>query len=155
MKNILLAVLFLVVLPVLMVGQTSGNTGNRQKGSDEQAVRQMINDLIAALSRNDVSALDRIYADSYTFTSDAGVMTTKAERLAALKSGDLKYESISFDDVSIRMYGNAAVATFRVMSKLASNGQNINGKFRTTATFVKLNGRWQEVAAQSTPAGGE
>ncbi len=152
MKRILLSVAMLIALPALVLCQTNRND-TKPKGGDEQAVRQMLNELSAALGRNDTAALDRIYADSFTFVGDTGVMTTKAQRLAAFKSGDMKYESISFDNVNVRMYGKTAVATFRVTSKLKTNGKDAGGQFMTTATFVKMNGRWQEVAAQSTRIG--
>lgn len=154
MKRILLSVAMLIALPALVLCQTNRND-TKPKGGDEQAVRQMLGELSAALGRNDGAGLDRIYADSYTFVGDTGVMTTKAQRLAAFKSGELKYESISFDDVNVRMYGNTAVATFRVTSKVKTNGKDAGGQFMTTATFVKMNGRWQEVAAQSTTIAGQ
>ncbi len=148
-KRILLATAMMIALPALILCQTNGKNANK-RGGDEQAVRQMLDELSAALGRNDGAGLDRIYADSYTFIGDTGVMTTKAQRLAAFKSGDMKFESISFDNVNVRMYGKTAVATFRVTSKLKTNGKDAGGQFMTTATFVKMNGRWQEVAAQST-----
>ena len=149
MKRILLSIAMLIALPALVLCQTNRNT-TKQKGGDEQAVRQMLGELSAALGKNDTAALDRIYADSFTIVGDTGVLTTKAQRFAAFKSGDLKFESISFDDVNVRIYGKTAVATFRVTSKVKVNGKDAGGQFMTTATFVKMNGRWQEVAAQST-----
>ncbi len=145
MKLIILTIAIMIALPALIICQT-----NVKSGGDEQAVRKVLNDLEAALGKNDRAGLDRIYADSYTFTSEKGVMTTKAQRLDAFKAGELKYEYMKFDDVNVRMYGDTAVATFTVRNKLIAMGQSTEGTFRTTATFVKKNGRWQEVAAQSS-----
>ena len=125
-------------------------SGANQKGNDEQAVRQLLNEVSAALGRADTAALDRIYADDYTLVNESGVLTTKAPRLAAIKSGELKYESVGFDEVNVRLYGNTAVATYRVTSKGQSKGQEIGGQFRATSTYVKIKGRWQLVAAQVT-----
>lgn len=141
--------LMVVVIAIAAVSAAFG-----QMNKDEQGVRQVINDLTAALRSNDTAALERIYADDYTFVGDTGVLTTKAPRLAAIKSGELKYESISFDDMNVRLYGNTVVATFRVTSKGQSKGQDLGGQFRVTATFVKMKGRWQEVAAQTTRIAG-
>ncbi len=151
-KRILLAIAMMIALPALILCQTNGKNANK-KGGDEQAVRQVINDLAAALGSNDTAALDRIYADGYTFVTDTGVLTTKAQRVAAFKSGELKYESISFDDVNIHIYGDSAVATFSVTGKFAPGVKSLGGKFMTTATFVKIKGRYQEIAAQSTRIG--
>jgi ketosteroid isomerase-like protein len=145
----LLIVAMLVAASSLVFNQTTRSSAN-QKGNDEQAVRQLLNDISAALTRNDTAALDRIYADDYTLVNESGVITTKAPRLAALKSGELKYESVSFDDVNIRLYGNTAVATYRVTSKGQFKGQEIGGQFLATSTYVKMKGRYQLVAAQVT-----
>lgn len=122
-----------------------------QKGEDEQAVRQVIKELAAALGNNDAAALDRIWADGYVFISATGVLTTKAQRIAAVKSGEFKYESISVDDVNIHLHGDTAVATFLVTSRFQSNEKSSGGKFKTIGTFVKRKGRWVEVSAQLTP----
>ena len=148
MKRTLL-VLALVAVSSLVLGQPARG-GATPKGNDEQAVRQVLNDLAVALGKNDTAALDRIYADNYTFVGDNGMIMTKAERMAAFKSGELKYESISIEVVSLNMFGNTAVAVTRITSKFAPGLKFTDGKFITTATFVKIKGRWQLVAAGNT-----
>jgi len=151
-KRILLAVAMLVVLPALVICQTTRSNANK-KGGDEQAVRQTLDELVAALRNNDTAPLDRIYADDYTFVGDTGMIMTKAQRIAAFKSGDLKYESISHEVVSIHLFGDTAVAVTRITTKFAPGGKFSDGKFITTTTFVKIKGRWQLVAAHNTRTG--
>lgn len=148
MKHILLTVVLLIVLPALAISQTSGKNAN-QKG-DEQAVRQTLNELAVALGKNDTAALERIYADDYTFVGDTGMIMNKAQRIAAFKSGDLKYESISIDVASLHLFGDTAVAITRITTKFAPGLKYTDGKFITTATFIKIKGRWQLVAAGNT-----
>lgn len=151
-KRMLSAVALMLVLPSLILCQTNGKNADK-KSSDEQAVRQTINDLAAALGKNDTAGLDRIYADDYTFVGDTGMIMTKTERIAAFKSGDLKYESVSIEVVSIHLFGDTAVAVTRITSKFAPGVKFSDGKFITTATFVKIKGRWQLVAAGNTRVG--
>ena len=47
----------------------------------------MIERYKTALTKKDTAALERIWADDYTFINASGVVLTKAERLANLKSG--------------------------------------------------------------------
>jgi uncharacterized protein (TIGR02246 family) len=148
MKRTLLAVVLVAVSSFVLSQPT--RSGASQKGNDEQAVRQVLNDLAAALGKNDTAALDRIYADDYTFVGDNGMIMTKPERMAAFKSGDLKYESISIEVVSIHLFGGTAVAITRISTKFAPGLKYTDGKFITTATFVKIKGRWQLVAAGNT-----
>ncbi len=153
MKRILIVALLVAVSSFVFIQPT--RTSANEKGNDEQAVRQLLNQTSAALSRNDTAALDRIYADSYTLTNENGVLLAKAPRLAAIKSGELKFESVVFDEVNVRFYGNTAVATYRVTSKAQSKGQAIGGQFRSTVTLVKIKGRWQLVGAQTTRIAGQ
>lgn len=151
MKQILLAIAMTLALPALILCQTNGK--NAGKKGDEQAVRQTLNDLAAALGKNDAAALDRIYADDYIFVGDTGMIMTKAERIAAFKSGDLKYESINIEVMKIHLFGDTAVAITRITTKFAPGLKFTDGKFITTATFVKIKGRWQLVAAGNTRIG--
>ena len=158
MKQILsiLSVLFAVMLlSGKSVAQDPTKVDSKHNKDDEQAVRRLLNELYAALGRNDAAALDRIYADDYTLVNESGVLTTKAPRLASIKSGELKYESVSFDELNVRLYGNTAVATYHATNKVQFKGQDIGGQFRVTVTLVKIKGRWQVVAAQVTRITGQ
>jgi len=154
MKRIFLIAAMLIAASSLVFGQKTNNKAN-QKGNDEQAIRQLLNDLNAALGRNDTAALDRIYADDYILVNDSGALTTKAARLAAIKSGELKFESVSSDELNVRLYGQTAVATYRATSKVQFKGQDTGGQFRVTLTLVKKKGNWQIVAAQNTRITGQ
>ena len=65
------------------------------------------------------AALERIWADDYTFINASGAVLTNAERLANLKSGATKLGTIEMDpDMKIRVYGgDVAVAINRVTLK--------------------------------------
>ena len=159
MKRILLIAVIVIAASSLALGQKPDKTTDKSKpvgekvaasSSVEQAVQQRLNELNTALGSNDTVALDRIYADDYTLVNMAGVVTTKAQRLAAIKSGELKYESVSVDEVNIRSYGDTAVVTDRATVKLQDKGKDLSGQYRVTLTFVKIKGAWQLVAAQNT-----
>ena len=155
MKRVLLTMAITLALPALILCQTSDKNAGK-KGGDEQAVRQTINELAAALGRNDLDALDRIYAADYMVTNENGEMSDKATRLAAIKSGALKFESVVFSEINVNVYGDAAVARFRGTSKVQSSGaQPLGGDLRVTTTLVKTKGRWQIVAAHVTRANGQ
>ena len=115
--------------------------------NEEQALRQVISDLQKALQTANATELDRIYADSYIFTGVDGVMSTKAQRMSSIKSGKLKYKSLILQNVNIKMYGDAAVATFNGEAKFEPGNEKLDGKFVTTATFIKSNGHWIQVAS--------
>jgi len=115
--------------------------------NEEQVIRQVIGDLQKALQEGNADALDRIYASSYIFTAVDGTMSTRPQRIAAIKSGKLKYKSLSIENVKIKIYGDAAVATFNGEARFAPGNENLDGKFVTTTTFIKSNGHWMQVAS--------
>jgi len=105
---------------------------------------------IAFENNSTANTLDRLWASDYSFTNPGGVVMTKAQRLASLRTGDLKLESYSRDEETIRTYGTAAVVTYRSTVIGHKTGVDIGSKRRVTTVLVKKNGRWQVVAQQST-----
>ncbi len=154
MKHILLVVI-LSAASSFALGQMSRSSANRIS-NDDQAIRQFFNELAAALARNDVAALDRLHSDDFTLVNLSGAVISKAQRLAPIKSGDLKYESFSYDEVNnIRRYGNMAVATARGTWKAQVSGQTHDQQARVTFTLVKTQGHWRVIAAQATAIAGK
>ncbi len=122
----------------------------------EQEVRQTIEKYRTALLQHDAATLERIWADDYTFTNGAGETHSKAERLANLKSGATSLDSISEEeDMKVRVYGNAAVATSRVTIKGQYSGKQTSGQYRSIHVWVKGTAGWQLVANQLTRVAAE
>jgi len=146
MKRILTIAILAMAMSSLALAQTSDKKA-APSSKAEQEVMKVLDEIIEALGRTDVAALDRLYADDYIVTQSFGV-TSKAQLMDAFKSGRLKYTSCSGKDRSVRVYGNTAVAT----GILTLKGQNPNGDFtiyaRTTGVWVKQEGRWRLVASQ-------
>lgn len=139
----------LAIVPAPAAAQTKAKYTDH-KGSAEQAVRQTLDELYTALNRNDVTVLDRIYADDYALINESGERTAKTQRLAAIKSGEMKYASLSFVDPAIKVYGDSAVATYRANVKGTSKGNDVGGHVYVTTVFIKTKGQWRLVAAQAT-----
>lgn len=140
MRRLLLAAAVLVFAVPTAFGQAS----------DEQAVRRTLDELMAALSRNDADAAGRIYADDYAIGLEDGSSTTKSQRLAAMKAGELKYQSLVFDDLKVRQYGDAAVANYRVTGRSAGRAGERDINSRAMVMLVKRDGRWRVVSSQLT-----
>lgn len=112
----------------------------------EQALRKLVSERDQAIQKADTAAIDRIYADDYIATSATGLVRTKAQVMEDLKSGAIKLESISSDDIEVRVHGDTAIVTGRMTSKGTDRGREISGQRRFTQVYMKKNGRWQIVA---------
>ena len=113
----------------------------------------MIEQYKTALTKKDTAALERIWADDYTFINASGVVLTKAERLANLKSGATNLGTIEMDpDMKIRVYGgDVAVAINRVTLKGQDSGKTTSGQFQSSIVFAKTPTGWQLICNQITP----
>ena len=150
MKSLLVAALIsFVALPVAL----SQTPSSAETKTAEQEVRQMIEQYRTALMKGDTAALERIWADDYTFINASGAVLTKAERLANQKSGATKLGSIETDpDMKIRVYGgDVAIAISRVTIKGQYSGKATSGQFQSSIVFAKTPTGWQLVCNQITP----
>jgi ketosteroid isomerase-like protein len=150
MKPLLLAALVSLIALPLAFSQTPSSTDNK---TAEQEVRAAIEQYRTALMKGDTAALERIWADDYTFINASGAVLTKAERLANQKSGATKLGTIETDpDMKIRVYGgDVAVAISRVTIKGQYSGKATSGQFQSSVVFAKTPTGWQLVCNQITP----
>ena len=140
MKYISTAALVIMMATVSAMGQEA-----------ERELRQLEDKIADAVVRRDIAFVDRVWAEEFVYTGVRGEVKTKTDILAELKAGDLRFEVLKFDDVRVRVYGDAAVATGRATTKGRSKQGEISGEFRYTRVYVKRRGAWQLVAFQGTP----
>ncbi len=143
---IILALAIAVCHPAL--GQTAANKNPNSKAVQE--VLKVHKEYDEAIVRQDAAAYERLLADDFTYTTPDGQIASKAQEIAIAKSGDIKFESSQTDEVKVRVYGDAAVVTSRYTAKWSYKGRAFSETGRSTATFVKRNGRWQVMADHSS-----
>ena len=69
-----------------------------------------------AMVQNDPEAIGRFMADDWTIIGSDGTISDKAAFLGLIRSGMLSHEVMFSDDITVRMYGGAAVITARGVS---------------------------------------
>lgn len=141
--------LFIAVLVLteasMGVAQEQSARGSQETGVQE-AISKLDNERIQAQIHADATALDRIYADDFIGVGPSGTVRTKPQVLSDFTSGDLKFQSITTDDVQVRVYENTAVETGRSIMIGQDKGQTVPRDTRFTRVWVKQQGRWQLVA---------
>ena len=97
-------------------------------------------------------ALDKLYGDNYMLVDLDGSVKTKAERLAELRSGSVKFESVSADEINVRVNpeGNGAVSIAHATVKSTNKGVATEGQVRVTTVWSKTKDGWKAVSAQAT-----
>jgi len=138
-----------VAVAGLWIVSSAGIAAGRS-AADEGKLLALDEEVGEALVRRDLEALDRLLADDYRFTSPAGVVTTKAERVGAIRSGELVYKSTVHRDVEVRLHGRVAIVLGRADSTVVAAGRETSGAYRYLSVWVRDRGSWRAVATQST-----
>ena len=113
-----------------------------------QQIKDLEQHWLDGLKKPDFAALEAILADDFTLTGPDGKVVGKDQFIQALKDGGLKIDSIDNSDVKIRIYNDAAVAVGKTTIKGNLGGNDIGGDYCFTDTFIRKDGKWQEVAGQ-------
>ena len=116
----------------------------------EKEVARLSQQVYEAYVKADTSFLDGALADDWMVIRPRGETSDKAQLLKELKDGTVKYEALDESDVKVRVYGDAAIVTGRLQSKVKRQGQEVGGPARYTQVFVRQGGKWRCVATQVT-----
>ena len=114
------------------------------------AVKQVAEGWYDAAVKQDRTALESLLADDLVYTHAGGQVQSKSEYIAGVMKGPPHYESMTYSDMKIRLYGNTAVLTAFADVKLTNQPLF---RVRTLHVYVENNGHWQLVAHESTRVG--
>ncbi len=103
-----------------------------------------------AVLASDVQALDRLWHENYRQVTWTGDLRTKLYRLAVFREGLAKYQSITNEDVEVRIFGDTAVVTGLTTRKGKEGKYDVSGVFRFSRVWIKQEGRWQAILLQYT-----
>jgi hypothetical protein len=89
-------------------------------------------------------------AEDLQYAHAGGQVQNREQYIAAVTHGPARYESLTFSDMNIRLYGKVAVLTAFVDVKMVGRD---SFRVRTLQVYVENNGQWQMAAHQSTRLG--
>jgi ketosteroid isomerase-like protein len=102
-----------------------------------------------ASNRRDRAALARYIAEDCLFSTDDGVVITKAQYLEHMGKLPIEYDhSTNPREFVVRLHGNTAVINFRTTAHEQFGDTDIIGQQRRTETWLKQNGSWVLIAIQ-------
>ena len=127
-----------------------GAFAQQKSTGDEAALKALELKWDAANVKGDTATLTTIFADTFISTNAEGKTRTKAEVLAHVRSGDVKYETSKVDDMKVYLYGDAAVVNGRWAGKFTEKGKPMNTTERFTDTYIRQTGQWKCVASQGS-----
>jgi ketosteroid isomerase-like protein len=138
-----ITVLMACLLATPVASAQGQESGKAEAGSAEEQIKALEAATIKALVKADTTSIENYYADDAVIIRRTGLPVTKAQDIAALKSGALKFDSYDVREQKIRIYGNVAVVNLLSSAKGLNLSQSFNGDFRVTRIWVKLKGNWK------------
>ena len=145
MKVMLVVSAVIVALVPVAFGQKQSARRTQTENVAEK-IRRLDAERIQAQIHADAVALDRIYADDFIGIGPSGTVRTKPQVLADFTSHDLNFQSITTDEVRIRVYGNTVVETGRSTMVGQDKGKVVPRDNRFTRVWVRRQGQWRLVA---------
>ena len=139
-------VVALLLVSAALTAQQRENHSRAQQPSVEQIIRTLDTERIQAQIHADAAALARLYADDFIGVGPSGTVRTKPQVIADFTSGALKFQSITTNEVQVRVYGNTAVETGRSTMQGQDKGRPVPKETRFTRVWVKKQGHWLLVA---------
>lgn len=139
----------LLMLTFLISGSAHAQgTGASKQDATEDTKQQVLkseDQLNQALRINNADLLGSMCTDELAWTNASGVLLSKTQMLADLRSGKQKNNSIEHQDIRLHVYGTTVVVTGLSTSTYLYNGKTFVGSRRFTNVWLEQGGRWMLV----------
>jgi ketosteroid isomerase-like protein len=122
--------------------------------STDEQIRNLDRRWADAEVRGDVAALEALTTEDFTLVGPRGFVLNKHQWLDRYRTGALVTRSLSWEDVEVRDYGDAAVAVGCHTQQAAYDGHPADGAFRSTHIAVVSEGQWLLAGVQLSPISG-
>ena len=104
-----------------------------------------------AILTGNVAAMDSLLAKDYIAITANGMLQTRDEALASLRSGGLHFKSLEITDRKVRFYGNTALVTSRAEVRGSTPEGDLAGSYRYTRVYVRdAGGVWRIVSFEAS-----
>ena len=103
-----------------------------------------------AVESKDTKALDMLLAPTFVAVEIDGSVSSKSEFLAGIKAPEYQPTQAVNEQISVQVYGNAAVVVGIFRIKGIEKGKPYVHRERFTDTWIKRDQGWQCVASQAT-----
>lgn len=119
------------------------------EGPDEAAVGQQVEALRVAMLKADKAAFEQLCAAELSYGHSGGRIETKAEFIAGSTSGKSTWNTIDFNDRTVRVAGPTAVARFMLVGQTLSEGKTTDIKIGVLTVWAKQGADWKLLARQA------
>jgi ketosteroid isomerase-like protein len=122
-----------------------------QCSSDAETIASIEQGLAKAWLTRDRAAIDAVLAPEWSVTDAAGQVLSKDQVMQeTFGSSERRIEAMAIDDLRVRVFGDAAIATGRTRATGSYRGTSATVVLRFTDVFVRRDNRWRVVASHAS-----
>ena len=137
--------------PVAWMSVDSQQMPKGQQHESRHEIDQLEDAWRNAILKSNLATMDRLLADDYLAITASGLVQTKAQTLANLKSGRMHLASLNISDRKVRFYGRTAVVTSLAAMQATTGESDISGNYRYTRVYVRDSaGNWKIVSFEAS-----
>jgi ketosteroid isomerase-like protein len=145
------ATLLLALSLVAGLAQPKAGMPRAERHESKHEIDQLEQTWRDAILQRNVQAMDALLSDDYIAITANGMLQSKEQTLANLKSGVLHVDAIDFSDRKVRFYGQTALVTSRAEVKGNRGEGEISGSYRYTRVYVRdAKGVWKIVSFEAS-----
>ncbi len=122
----------------------------RESGEAAQQVGALADQLIQALLKRDIAFYDKCYADDAVIVHGTGTQFSKAQEIANLRAGTLRYDGYDVSRRELHSYRGTVVETSQTSASGLYEGRPFHAVFRITRVWIRQKRGWQVVLFQGT-----
>ncbi|MCA1622919.1 MAG: nuclear transport factor 2 family protein [Acidobacteria bacterium] len=135
----------------------SAQSTRDEPAADEKELNKFLDDYTAALMKNSADETAKYLAADYIRVGADGSVANREQHLAAMRSGDLKYQTVETTDRkwNFKAFGSVAIVMSRLTLKATNKGQELSGTYRVTSVLNRTGvDRWVIASTHISPLAG-
>jgi ketosteroid isomerase-like protein len=144
-----------IVVAIIIASGLSPSPRAHGQGGREQTIDDIMRlekQWDEAHLRSDAAALDALWAPDLEVAVPRMTPMSKADALAFAKSGKMTFQQYQSSETKVRVYGDAAVTTGRIVRRRTMTGKELEDVWRYTKVYVRQAGAWRVVAFHASDA---
>jgi hypothetical protein len=137
-----------VVVALVVAVNLAVQAGPAPDALDE--VRRLDAEISVATWSGDTVWFEENLAEDYLLITPGGVMRSKRDVIRELATPSLRMEPYEPHEVTVRLYGDAAVVTGRMLQRFTLGGVRYTNDLRYTAVYARRKSRWLLVSGHTS-----
>src|SRR5437763_8360622 len=113
-------------------------------------LRRLDRELVVATYTKDASWFTKHMSDDYVLVTSSGKLKPRADLVRELGTPGLEFQPYEPTEVNVRLFGDTAVITGRIVQKYTYSGDRVEADLRYTDAWVKSPEGWKNVAGHAS-----